>query len=159
MKKRHPNHRLVKIHRNYTVEEIAELFNIHKNTVRSWIKTGLATCDTKRPMLVLGQELTDFLISRREKNKQTCKPGELFCVGCKAPKPPAADMVQYTPVTEKFGNLTAICPDCNAIMNQRVSLAKLGEVCRNLELSLPEALRHIIEMSAPTINSDFNSRS
>ena len=34
MRKRHPNHRLVKIHRSYTVEEIAELFAIHKNTVR-----------------------------------------------------------------------------------------------------------------------------
>ena len=27
MRKRHPNHRLVKIHRSYTVEEIAELFD------------------------------------------------------------------------------------------------------------------------------------
>ena len=51
MQKRHPNHRLVKIHRSYTVEEIAELFGIHKNTVRDWVKGGLATSDDKRPML------------------------------------------------------------------------------------------------------------
>ena len=41
MAKRHPNHRQVKIHHNYTVEEIASLFGIHKNTVREWIKAGL----------------------------------------------------------------------------------------------------------------------
>ena len=41
MRKRHPNPRLVKIHRNYTVEEIATLFGIHKNTVRDWVKAGL----------------------------------------------------------------------------------------------------------------------
>lgn len=29
---RHPNPRLVKVHRNYSVEEIARLFGIHKNT-------------------------------------------------------------------------------------------------------------------------------
>ena len=74
MKKRHPNHRLVKIHRNYTVEDIANLFGIHKNTVRRWIKDGLATIDDKRPMLILGHVLVAFLQSRRAKNKQPCKP-------------------------------------------------------------------------------------
>jgi transposase len=45
MGKRHPNYRLVKIHRSYAVEEIAKLFGIHKNTVRCWVKDGLATID------------------------------------------------------------------------------------------------------------------
>jgi hypothetical protein len=45
MRKRHPNHRLVKIHRSYTVEEIAKLYVIHKNTVRRWVKSGLAISD------------------------------------------------------------------------------------------------------------------
>ena len=43
MAKRHPNHRQVKIHRNYTVEEIASLFGIHKNTV-SRVDQGWAAC-------------------------------------------------------------------------------------------------------------------
>ncbi|MEO7863683.1 MAG: helix-turn-helix domain-containing protein, partial [Nitrospirales bacterium] len=41
MRTRHPNPRLVKIHRNYTVEEIANLFGIRRNTVREWVKRGL----------------------------------------------------------------------------------------------------------------------
>ena len=126
MGKRHPNYRLVKIHRSYTVEEIASLFGIHKNTVRSWIKNGLTAIDNKRPMLIFGHDLVTFLQARRVKNKQSCKPGELYCVKCRSPKFPAADMVEYSPVTEKVGNLKAICPDCNAIMNRRVSIAKLG---------------------------------
>ena len=140
MRKRHPNHRLVKIHRNYTVEDIANLFGIHKNTVRNWVKTGLATSDDKRPMLILGHDLTAFLQARRVKNKQTCKPGELYCVRCRIPKFPAGGMVDCTPVTEKIGHLKAICPDCDSIMNQRVSLARIEEVCENIDITFPKAL-------------------
>jgi hypothetical protein len=155
MRKRHPNHRLVKIHRNYTVEDIANLFGIHKNTVRRWVKAGLATIDDKRPMLILGHDLTAFLQARRVKNKQICKPGEIYGVGCRAPKFPAADMVEYSPVTEKIGNLIAICPDCNSIMNRRVSLAKLEQVRGKMDITFPQAMRHIIDSANPTVNGDF----
>lgn len=155
MRKRHPNHRLVKIHRSYTVEEIAKLFGIHKNTVRGWVKVGLNTIDDKRPMLILGHDLVAFLQARRLKNKQTCKPGEIYCVGCRAPKFPAGNMVEYSPVTEKFGNLTAICPDCNSIMNRRVSLAKIGQIRGEMDITFPQAMRHIVESAKPTVNSDL----
>ena len=89
MKKRRPNYRRVKIHRNYTIEDIARLFGIHKNTVRHWIKEGLETINDKRPILILGPVLKEFLQIRRLKNKQTCKPDELYCLRCRTPKLPA----------------------------------------------------------------------
>jgi hypothetical protein len=42
MGSRRPNARLAKIHRSYSVEEMARLFNVHKNTVRNWVEQGLA---------------------------------------------------------------------------------------------------------------------
>jgi len=155
MGKRHPNHRLVKIHRNYTVEEVARLLGIHKNTVRSWVKNGLATINDKRPILILGQDLVDFLRDRRSKNKRPCKPGQLFCLRCRTPKSPAGDMAEYKPITEKFSNLVAICPDCEIIMNQRISLDKLRQISEKIEISFPEALRHIVDRGKPSVNSDF----
>lgn len=155
MKKRHPNYRLVKIHRSYTVEEIAKLFSSHKNTVRRWIKDGLTCIDDKRPMLVLGQVLVEFLQTRRAKNRRICKQGELYCVRCRSPKSPAGDMAEYFPVTQKFGNLTAICPDCDAIMNRLVSLAKIDEFRGKMDISFSEAQRHLIESTKPSVNSDL----
>ena len=155
MAKRHPNPRLVKIHRNYTVEEIASLFGIHRNTVREWVKRGLPTSDDKRPMLILGRDLRAYLQTRRVKNKRPCQPGELYCVRCRTPKAPAGDMVEYKPVTETLGNLIAICPDCNAIMNRRVSLAKLALVRGQMDITMPQALRHIRESTHPSVNSDL----
>ena len=155
MGKRHPNHRLVKSHRSYTVEEIAHLFAIHKNTVRQWIKAGLPTIDDKRPILILGRELLAFLHARRVRNKRTCRSGEIYCVRCHDPQVPAGDMADYLPITEKFGNLKGICPDCNSIMNRCVSLAKLGQVRGKMDITFPQALRHIGEIGQPTVNSDL----
>jgi len=155
MGKRHPNHRLVKFHRNYTVEEIALLLGKHKNTVRNWVKDGLATIDDKRPMLILGSALVEFIKKRRAKNKQHCRPGELYCVRCRLPRFPAGDMAEYSPVTEKFGNLIAICPDCDSIMNRRVSLARIEEICGNLDITFSKELRHIVKSTKPSVNGDL----
>jgi hypothetical protein len=155
MKKRHPNYRRVKRHRSYTVEEIAGLLTTHKNTVRRWVKAGLSTCDEKRPTLISGYQLAAFLQARRARNKQTCQPGEMYCVRCRAPKVPAGDMADYVPVTEKVGNLEAICPDCNSIMNRRVSMAKLVQVRGKMDITFPQALRRLSEINQPTVNSDL----
>ena len=88
MSKRHPNYLHVKVHRNYSVEEIAELFGIHKNTVRSWHKNGLATIDDKRPMLFHGKILAAYLQAKRTKNKRPCKPSEIYCIRCRSPSAP-----------------------------------------------------------------------
>ncbi len=155
MSKRHPNPRLAKIHRNYTVEEIATLFGVHRNTVRAWVKRGLPTSDDRRPMLILGRDLVAFLQARRTKNKRPCPPGEIYCVRCRAPKAPAGAMADYEVLTETQGNLIAICPDCETIIYRRVSMAKLAQIRGKLEITFPQALRHISESTPPSVNSDF----
>ena len=95
MSKRHSNPRLAKIHRNYTVEEAAVVFGVHRNTVRAWIKRGLPTTDSRRPILILGADLRAFLSARRMKNKRTCQPEEMYCMRCRAPRAPAGNMPDY----------------------------------------------------------------
>lgn len=152
---RHPNYRLVKIHRSYTVEEIAVLFNFHKNTVRQWVRDGLPINDDRRPMLILGRALVAFLQARRTKNKRPCQPSEIYCVRCRSPQKPAGGMVEYQPKTESLGNLVAICPCCGSIMNRRVSLAKLGQIQSEMDITFPQALRHIVDSNQPTVNSNL----
>jgi hypothetical protein len=135
MAKRHPNYRLVKIHRNYSVHEIGVLFGSHKNTVRAWIETGLPTCDGKRPTLILGSDLVEFLKARRASKKQPCQPGEIYCVRCRAPKSPAGNMADYLPITGVLGNLAAMCPDCECMMYRRASLAKLEFVRGKVDIT------------------------
>ena len=156
MPKRHPNPRLAKIHRSYTVDEVAALFDIHKNTVRNWVKRGLPTNDDRRPALILGRVLIAFLQAKRMKNKRPCQPGEIFCVRCRAAQKPAGAMAEYQPVTTTSGNLVGICPCCESMMYRRVNLAKLVQVGGQLDITLMQALAHINESTLPCVNSDLN---
>jgi hypothetical protein len=155
MGKRHPNPRLVKIHRSYTVDEIASLLKAHKNTVRNWLKSGLPTIDSRRPALIYGPELVKFLQGRRARSKHTCQPGQIFCVRCRVPRTPAANMADYQPVTATTGNLVGICSTCESMMYRRVNFAKLGLVSGDLDVCLPQAVLRIGESNQPSVNCDL----
>lgn len=155
MRKRRPNPKLVKIHRSYTVEEVARLFGSHKNTVRAWVKAGLPTCDSKRPTLILGRELAAYLQARRTKNRRPCPPGEIYCVRCRAPKLPAGEMTEYQPITQTLGNLIGICPDCESMIYRRVSRTKLDKVCGKMNVTFSEVQGQVSETSESTVNSDL----
>lgn len=153
---RNYNHRLVKIHRTYSVEEMATLFGTHRNTVRQWLVQGLTTIDRRRPLLVKGDVLVDFLRKRRAKNKRPCGPGQIYCLRCREPKTPAGHTVMYQALTGDRGNLVGICPDCGARLYRRVSIAKLDAAIGNLHLTPPQAQEHIDESFHLSVNCDFN---
>jgi hypothetical protein len=154
---RHPNPRLAKIHRNYSVEEVSRLYGVHKNTVRSWLKQGLIAIDDRRPIVIPGRELGRFLTERRHRNKQTCGPGRLFCLPCRAPKVPAGKMVDCTPIGDSAGNLVGICPDCNRFIYRRVNLRKLDAVRGDLDITVTQREERITESKGASVNSDSTS--
>jgi hypothetical protein len=152
-KRLNPN--LVKIHRNYTVGEVADLFSIHKNTVRSWVKDGLAVNDNKRPMLILGSELRRYLQDKSKVNKQKCLPSEIYCLRCRLPQKPAGNMVDFEPINGRLGTLIGLCPSCGGIINKFFTIAKLGLIQGKLDITFTKAQEHISDSNNPLVNSDF----
>ena len=137
------------------MEEVASRFGVHRNTVRDWVRRGLPISDNKRPMLILGRDLFAFLQARRAKNKRPCGPGEIYCVRCRKPQKPAGGMVDYRIITKVLGNLVALCPDCESLMNRRVSISKLARVRGDMEVRMPLGLEHIVESDGPSVNCAF----
>ena len=155
---RHPNPRLVKVHRNYSVEEIARLFRLHKNTVRNWLRQGLTPVDARRPLLILGRELSRFLQERRQNAKQVCGPGRIFCVACRAPKVAAGHMAEIIATGPRSGNLCGICPDCDRLIYRRVNLTKIDVIRGDLEITFTPATSRIGESAALSVNCDSNKK-
>jgi hypothetical protein len=134
--------RAVKIHKNYSVEEVAENQRVAKGTVRRWLKTGLPSLTEKRPCLILGGDLVDFLKGQK-KPKQTCKPEECYCFKCKAPRKAAFGEAEYQPITLTNGQLIALCGECTTLMHKRVSLATLDALDGILKISIRQQAKSI----------------
>ena len=145
MAKRKIDARRVKIHRNYTISEVAQLLGVHKNTVQHWLKSGLPHIGEPRPILILGQDLKDYLNDRRQKARKPCPIGHLFCLKCRQPRRPAAQMLDYTPISLTSGNLRGICEVCETIICRRVALINLATVSAGCDIQFPQSQQRIIE--------------
>tara|TARA_R110000851_G_C13099744_1_gene568065 strand:- start:51 stop:482 length:432 start_codon:yes stop_codon:yes gene_type:complete len=132
-----------RIHRSYTVEEAALLYSVHKRTIRNWIIKGLAICDDKRPLLILGTDLRLFLQQQRKVNKRKCKPSELYCLKCREPRLPEQYTIEFIEETSTKGRVMAACSVCNSLMNKYFKLEDLASIQRDLAVILPLQQKHI----------------
>jgi hypothetical protein len=85
---REASRRGIKIHRSYTVDETARNLKVAKVTVRRWIKNGLPALTERRPIIILGSDLAQFLSTSEP--RQTCQPHECYCVNAVALRSPRA---------------------------------------------------------------------
>jgi hypothetical protein len=152
-KRLNPN--LAKMHRNYTVEEVADLFDVHKNSVRAWIKAGLPVCDSRRPVLILGVDLRGYLTAKQLRRKRRCSAEELYCLRCREPRLPAEGMVDYIPMTIESGRLNALCPVCTVVMNRYVRARDLDKIRATLDVRVSTSPERISKSNQLLVNRDF----
>jgi excisionase family DNA binding protein len=146
------NPRLAKLHRAYSVVELANLLGVHKRTVRNWIIAGLPTVDGSRPVLIHGSEFQKWWGSRRKAAKRPLKPGQFYCLKCRQPKSPALGMVEYVATNATTGNLKALCETCETLMHRRARLDCIGAIMPGLNVRRTEAEPRIVERAHPSPN-------
>ncbi|MCH7826601.1 MAG: helix-turn-helix domain-containing protein [Bacteroidetes bacterium] len=67
----------------YTIAEICKMLELHIRTVQDWVKKGLIIKNpSKRPFLIEGEDIKNFLKNIASKNKITLKMGEFKCFRC-----------------------------------------------------------------------------
>lgn len=150
------NPRRAKQLQTYTVEEVARLYAVHRNTVRGWVKTGgLTPLDGKRPILVMGATLRGFLEVRRAKAKRPCPPGHLYCFGCRVPRPPALGMADFVPQPKGAGKLTAVCATCGTLMHRRARQEALSVILPDVPVRVARAEPRLAGTTSPCANRDL----
>lgn len=123
--KRRLNVSRVKPYYTYSIQEVCELFNVHKNTVYRWVKEGLKPLDNQKPLLLFGTHLKEFLQTRQDNKRQKCTPLEMFCVKCQKPQIPWGNIADIKIHNQKQLMLTGLCPVCSKKMNRWGSTSQL----------------------------------
>lgn len=144
------NPRLAKLHRSYTVDEVARLYGSHRNTVRGWIKAGLTVIDDHRPTMIQGRALRAFLQGRRDRAKRPCQPGTLYCCKCRAAREPAPGSTVFEARPTGAGTLRAVCVACECRMFRRARQSSLADIMPQILVRIVEAEPHIEERQSPS---------
>ena len=148
------NPRLAKLHRSYTVVEVARLYDMHRNTVRDWLKTGLAAIDDRRPVMIQGHALRVFLQDRRERAKRPCAPGTLYCCKCRVPRATVPGSAVFDARVDCAGTLRALCEFCGTRMFRRARQQDLRAIMPQIVILIVKEPLHIAEFASPSPNCD-----
>lgn len=159
MTRHRSNPNIIKIHRNYTVRELADRLGVHKNTVRHWQRNGLAPIDGQRPHLFKGAAVRAFLAARCAKRKRPCPAGTLYCFRCREPRQPVSTCVEYVPMRPASGNLRGICTACGTVMHRRVRQGAIHSVLPGLLVQIREAPPRLSESLDRSLDCDQERRS
>lgn len=116
--------RRAKAHRNYSRQELCDLFDVALTTIWSWMRKGLVPIEPTRPYVFAGTTVRVFLEQHNKPYQQT-GPGEFYCVACKRVVTPAGGVVCYVSRGPTHGNLIGSCPACGHQVWQGV---KIGDI-------------------------------
>ena len=154
MPSRRVNPNRVKLHRSYSVAELAACCDVHKNTVRHWQANGLHPIEPRKPYLFHGATARKYLAARKASRKRPCPPGTIYCFKCRQPRAPAMGMVEVASQNATTGNLSAICDTCGTMMHRRTRLTAISAIMPNLDVQIREAGPRICERTEPSLNCD-----
>lgn len=152
MAARRVNPRVVKLHRSYSVPELAACFGVHKNTVRHWQRDGLEPLDGGRPVLFQGATIRAFLSKRNASRKCACPPGTLYCFKCRMPRPAALGMIDFVSINAMSGNVRAICATCETVMHRRAHVAALASIMPGCDVQFVQAPSRLKGSHSPSLN-------
>jgi len=156
-KRKRYNTRLIKTTWPYTVQEIAMLFNIHKNAVLRWIKEGLHANKIRNEYLIRGDALKHFLSERQQKKKHKCAANQFFCFKCHAPRRSYLDIADIIIISPSRFRLKGLCEQCGIAIHKVQGIRNLQKIQNCFHIQKMEE-QHIIERTDPIVNSDLEAQ-
>lgn len=115
------DYRRLKRSQTYTVPEAAIALRVSIGTVRRWVRQGLPLIDDKRPHLIHGKAMHDWLTERLKERQVKCGPRQIYCCKCRD----ARDMLPGSAViihrNEKAASVRALCAECGTTMHRHCS--------------------------------------
>lgn len=110
----------------YDINDICALFKdkgLHPQTVRKWIKQyGLKILDHKKPTLIYGYDLIQFIKKHNQKGKCQTEFHQFFCLSCKDARSVYRGTIQMTHKANGL-HVKARCRTCKKDMYKTYTMS------------------------------------
>ena len=130
----------IRVHRQYTYEQAADVMGISAATVRRWRSEGLEVFDGKVPHLIVGAVLKEFVGQKNAKTGPKMPSDNFLCMTCGAHRGAYGGMADYWPKTDKTGYLKTLCDVCEGPCSKLASKAKLNELGKTLTIVIRDSV-------------------
>ena len=134
------NLRLIRQTMPYSIQEVADLYHLHPNAVRRWLRDGLKVVEQKRPYLIHGGDLIDFLQMRQEGRKRPSEPGQMYCCSCRASRYPTPGSTTVAHLNAKQVIVQGRCELCGTRMQQFGAAKRLDQLALEFAATSPPPL-------------------
>ena len=104
-------------------------------TVRNWRASGLKVMAEKRPHLILGACLIEFLHNRRSEAQVEIDDDQIFCLSCRSAVRPWGMALDYLPISDTRGRLEGLCERRHGTCCRFASKAQLPELAAIFEIA------------------------
>ena len=119
--------KLIKVNYSYTMEEIAELLAIGKETASRWKKDGLKVIPATRPYLIHSSDLRAFLEKLNKRHQSVTPQDKIHCVKCRTPQEVKGGSVRLVILPSKQSCIKGICKGCGTPTNKFIKVGDWNE--------------------------------
>ena len=125
----------VKAALTYDINEAAKALGKSPATIRNWIRDGLPIMASRKPYLILGAAIQDYLRCKYKATKRPLEADQLSCLSCRRGRKPVHLAVSLTPINCKTALLKGICEHCGGRCARMISIARLDEFAKTFKIA------------------------
>lgn len=117
----------VKAALTYEIGEAERALGKSPATIRNWVKDGLPIMAQRRPYLISGAALRDYLRTKYSNSKSQLAFDELLCMACRQGRKPCNMEVERISNNSKTCRLKGTCDHCGASAARIISMNRVPE--------------------------------
>ncbi|CUH65738.1 hypothetical protein TG4357_02031 [Thalassovita gelatinovora] len=117
----------VKAAMSYEIGEAALALGKTPATIRNWIKDGLPVMSSRKPYLISGAAIREYLRAKYKSAKRPLDADQLFCPSCGCGRRPLNSLVTIQALTVPTSLLKGICEHCGGTNTRMISTARLSD--------------------------------
>ena len=125
----------VKAALSYEINEAAQALGKSPATIRNWCKDGLEVMSSRKPYLISGAAILEYLRAKYRAAKCPLDLNQLYCPACRKGRKPVGMAVSLIQMTPKTALLKGPCDQCGGTSTRMISKAKATDFAQTFKIT------------------------